>query len=232
MQFVVDSDLAEDVSYVASQMQWFLSHPMGPNYLAGSVFPDRLREAIIQRRRSVTRDEIATEVAAYRDRRPMQNLGAMALRIQAATSVFSGFLGRISLPKPATVYVHLTWFGPGGSYSTDGSNWIYVRPDGQLGPIPPGPPPHDVLLQEVIHETTHLVLEEPVVKAWRLPPGEEQLKKEGLLDQICACDDLASVIPTYYWQNVTPPANWLELVPWTAGKEPLSAEAGVRWRGR
>lgn len=231
MRLIVSGDEHDDLAYVTNQVDWLLNDPQGPSYLNVMRFPEAIM-ASIRDRRALSRAEFENSVQQYRAARPM-DLPAMEARIAAAAPLFSAFLGRLAVPKPEIVRVHLTWFGPGGSY--DHKNYrIFVRPDAQIGPQPPAAAPHDTLLQCVIQETAHAVIEARVVRRWsdwQTRTGHE--RKEGLVDQLCACLDLEPVIPTYYWQGYRIPSDWVSLVTWMTERGPLPpATPGARWAGK
>jgi len=137
----------------------------------------------------------------------------------------SDFFGRFKVPLPNKINVHLTSYGPGGSYNpgndesemhNPGSIHMWVRPDAV--PAPDIEQPRRFVLN-LVHETIHLAIEWPVIRS--TDPWLEQRKKEGLVDTLCCCEQLNVVCEDYPRQpsGINPTKDLISRVPFKQGKD-------------
>lgn len=99
------------------------------------------------------------------------------------------FFALFNYPLPSTITVQCTAYGPGGSYAP---------PDTIIVKIP-----HTDAnsLQLIIHESVHLVLEEPFIQKYALAHWE----KEYIVDHLCKQSGIADFAHTYTIQKYTTP---------------------------
>lgn len=140
----------------------------------------------------------------------------------------NAFFDNFVLPIPDTIKIHLTSYGPGGSYNPGqttgqifeaGYTHVVVRPDGLSVNGLNG---HAAFIANLVHETVHVIIEWPIVNRMKL----SHENKEGLVDLLCSCDQLNDVCAGYKGQGYSAPKPLppLEML--------FKEDAALTWKGR
>lgn len=128
------------------------------------------------------------------------------------------FFSRLDEPIPATIHVHVSRYGYGGSH----------HPADEQCPLPkfrgmpaitirdPVIDSHLTLAQLMTHETLELILHSKTKLV-------QHSQKEALIDKLCSCDQLKAVYGKYTSQAMylgQLPPDWETIVKWKSGLEP------------
>jgi len=144
------------------------------------------------------------------------DLAKLRAELDAAAPIISAYCQLFALPLPQTISVHVTVYGTGGSYHPRGQHPLAANGDAISVMDPLVAQSRNIsvnFIGNVVHEITHLLIEEPVVRRFGLSDEE----KEALVDKLCSCKELIPVVGTYpvrsgLAQYLRP--NWLQLIPW------------------
>lgn len=144
------------------------------------------------------------------------DLAKLRAELDAAAPTISAYCQLFALPQPQTISVHVTVYGTGGSYHPKRKHPLAVNGDAISVMDPLVAQSRNIsvnFIGNVVHEITHLLIEEPVVRHSRLSDEE----KEALVDKLCSCNELMPVVGTYpvrsrLVQHLRP--DWLGLIPW------------------
>ncbi len=95
------------------------------------------------------------------------------------------FFSNFNYKVPNKLIVNFTIYGPGGSYSTPNKMIIMLKNNPQQ------------IVKTIIHETIHLIIEEPFIKKFNISHWE----KEFIVDELCKNPILKKLYPNYKRQK-------------------------------
>lgn len=144
------------------------------------------------------------------------DLMKLKAELDAAVPTISAYCQLFALPLPQDIAVHVTVYGTGGSYHPHRQHPLSSKGDAISVMDPQLAASRGISVNfvgNVVHETTHLLIEGPVVQRHGLSDQE----KEALVDKLCSCKELMPVVGAYpvrseLARHLRP--DWLQLVPW------------------
>ncbi len=180
MEFSLSYSIANElktVEEVFSNLEWFENNgykillPAGIN--TNSMLPE-LKTSVEQEfeNNAVIAEKLKTEVNEF-----------LKMHKETIDIFFTGF----NYPVPQKIKVSFTAYGPGG---------MYVLPDSVVVMLKDSP---QEIIQTILHEGIHLVIEEPFVKKYKLSHWE----KEAVVDTLCLSDELSEIFSGYSRQPKT-----------------------------
>jgi len=133
-------------------------------------------------------------------------------------TLFEAFFARMIRHPPFSIKVHVTKYGPGGSYHARGlagrsAGWAISIKDPSIVRFPWS------FNQTIVHETIELLISDEVRRRHTSKPT-----KEAIVDQYCSCNELQAVYDEYPKQGerfAGPlPEDWQSYISWQVGKAP------------
>ena len=213
MLFKVGYDLQTDAKCVTFQLMFrgsgdglVRTFPEGALDL-GSVHPDKPND-VAQVRRLIE--------AEYKDGKWNAAIPRLQKVLDDKEEAFLAFFAHFPWRLPALpIRVHLTDYGPGGSYypgAWTGAN-LSVLADAT-------DPVEEVFVRHTLHETIHLVIEHPLIMTMGLNAPARHSEKEGIVSRIQESDQAKEIASAPRWPEgyaLRPAAwqrNWIQGIPW------------------
>lgn len=142
--------------------------------------------------------------------------------LQRHSVLIRDFLNRFRYDIPTHIKVHVTQYGPGGSYHPLGKHFLSLTHPA-ISVLDPMRAKHMgksrwSFPMTLVHEAIHLIIYEPVtLKLLSEDPKDQHDRNEALVDQLCSCNELRPIMGTYpkqkrFVDSLMP--NWNELISW------------------
>jgi hypothetical protein len=209
--YTIDSTIEDEIAYLRYQIREFdklrAYDCRVPPSLADGVrggnrlFTDKeLREAIVSDPESGNSlDELRGEWGSQ------------------AQELFEAFFARMKRHPPFSIKVHVTRYGPGGSYHPEGlpgrgGGWTITIKDPQIARF------SWTFNQVIVHETIELLIHNEVHRR-RTPHNA----KEAIVDKFCSCNELQAVYGPYPKQKGFAgalPDDWQSYIAWQPDEAP------------
>ena len=167
----------ENAASMADKLAWFAKNNYTvklPKYVGANSTREEIAQAVTEEFQQSK--EIFDGLAE-----PLEEL--LARHEKTLDDFFSNFDYRL----PEVIRVRFTSYGPGGSYRPPDRINVMLKDDPQWA------------LQMIVHETIHIIIEEPLIKKFDVPHWE----KEALVDTLCLSERLKEVCPNYKRQKQT-----------------------------
>lgn len=171
----------DHVMQLLLELEWFARN----NYsisLPDGITASSSRDAIV----SAVEREFATYAQVFQ---AYKNTCQKALNTHHSS--IDAFFALFDYPRPSTITVQCSAYGPGGSYTPPDTITVLLK-NSDEDP-----------LHLIIHESVHLILEEPFIQKY----GLTHWGKEYMVDHLCKQSGIADFAHAYTIQkHVTPPS--------------------------
>ncbi|APO49720.1 hypothetical protein LUI11_35035 [Bradyrhizobium diazoefficiens] len=133
-----------------------------------------------------------------------------------AKELFESFFARMLQRPPYFLKVHITKYGPGGSYHPTGlpghpGRFITIK-EPRIAKLPAS------FNQVIVHETIELLIHDEIERR-----RTSHDVKEAIVDQFCSCSELQAVYEKYPKQSrfaAALPDDWRSYIEWQPGESP------------
>jgi len=205
------NEIDDEVRYLSGQLQQFdWLRERGYN----NRIPPALIEPINQGRRNFSAEELRAAIASDLEPQTLAEELAGEWR-QHADEIFDAFFARMKRVMPFSIAVHITRYGPGGSYQPQGMpdrpGWAISIKDPKIAKFSWS------LSQTIVHETVELLIHNE-----RCRRNTPHWEKEAIVDQFCSSNELQAIYGRYPKQrNAQPlPDDWQTYLDWQPGRAP------------
>lgn len=171
-QYSVDKE-AGYVKNILKKLSWYQKN--GYNPILPTEIDDKNSDSEIIK---VVKSELETNIKLYQKFKKEVKIELRRIAIK-----LNAFIDVLNYPIPKRILVVFTRYGPGGSYNLP--NKIIVRIDKNSST--------KKLLQTIIHETIHLIIEKPVIQKYKISHWE----KENLVNSFFEHPKLKILFPDY-----------------------------------
>jgi hypothetical protein len=210
--YEIDCTLEHEIPYLSWQIRQF-DELRAYDYRV----PPSLKDEVERVRRLFISDELRE--AIIDDSEPGQSIEELRNEWNSqADQLHHAFFGRLLRHLPPSINVHVTKYGPGGSYRRDGfrgrpGEWAISIKNPRFARF------SWTFNQIIVHETVELLIDRQVLTRGTAPKA-----KEAIVDQFCSCAELQAVYGTYPKQSERVagplPSDWASYLNWQEGMLP------------
>ncbi|WP_156795417.1 hypothetical protein [Bradyrhizobium icense] len=206
----IDRTVEDEIAYLRYQIRRF-------SELRG-IYNCRIPPSLVDQvetGRFFTEDELRNAVVS--DAEPGSSMDELRSEwASQAQELFEAFFARMKRHPTYFLKVHVTKYGPGGSYHPTGlpghpGRFISIK-DPKIARS------HWTFNQTIVHETIELLIHDKVGE--RKTPHDE---KEAIVDKFCSCNELQAVYGPYPKQSSfagSLPDDWQSYITWLPGEAP------------
>lgn len=180
MKYLLRYTLKNEIQYakkIISNLEWFIRNgykiklPKGINI---NSTENEIRNAVIK--------EFSINKKKF-DKIKLQ-LNQSIKKHQKTINNFFSYFG-YNIPQKINIY--FTNYGPGGAYFPPDKAIIMIKGSAEW------------ILQMIVHETIHIIIEKPFIKKYNISHWE----KEAIVDILCKSSILKDICSNYKWQSQT-----------------------------
>ena len=180
MKFILRHSLENEIQYalkMLARLSWFTQNGYKIKLPEG-INQDDEKEAV----KEVVTCEFKEVNKIFQKIKP--EIEQMLIKNQNTIKNFFSFF---DYDIPDKVIVYFTIYGPGGSYSAPNKIIVMLKDDPEW------------ILKMIIHETIHIIIEEPFIKKF----GISHWEKEFIVDKLCSISVLKKLYSNYTPQKQT-----------------------------
>lgn len=158
MHYTLDNEV-QYVKKMVSQLSWFKRNGYIIRLPKGIGDDSNERNIYIRTSREFTNGKKKFDVIRF----------ALRKEIKKHQKTLDTFFLNFDYPLPKNIHVYFTIYGPGGSYYPPNKIIVVLKDSIEW------------ILQTIVHESIHLIIEKPFIKKNNIPHWE----KEALVDRLC-----------------------------------------------
>lgn len=212
IRYTFNSTLEDEIAYVQLQIKLF-----NPTSRYNYRWPPTL-EAAIPDGQGPELSTLDIRDAILNDETKVESVDDIAVAWNKShADIEREFFNRIKDRVPKDIKVHVTKYGPGGSYHSLGASMLSKNSDAISIKDPKLQKTRISIVQNIVHETVELIIRPRVLNV--LPHAQ----KEAVVDQICSCDQLKAIYGKYPKQTTftsSLPHNWPDFIAWQENQQP------------